>query len=108
MGADEAWVSFIPQGLSVGRLFTNEAEARDAATFLVDGDDGFDLRKVSQVINQLPYLLGALNVPAKQNVATRLELAEALGCLRLQDGTGDTSEEQLGKKLGIGWHGAEK
>jgi hypothetical protein len=64
---------------------------------LVNGDEGLDLRDVSEVIDQLSQLLGRLDIPTKKNVAAGLQFFQASGGFRVEFETGDAGEEQLAK-----------
>lgn len=94
---DELGVSFVTKGLRIRRLFTDEAQAGNTPPFLVNGDEGLDLRDVSEVIDQLSQLLGRLDIPTKKNVAAGLQFFQASGCFRVEFETGDAGEEQLAK-----------
>src|SRR5208283_4675146 len=56
MFPNEGRNTFFSELLSVWRLVSDEFEARDPATFLVDGYDRLDPRQISQVLDKLPKL----------------------------------------------------
>jgi hypothetical protein len=55
---DEVGVAFVAKGLGIGRFLADESEAGDATAFLVDGDEGFDVGQVAEVVDEFAELLG--------------------------------------------------
>jgi hypothetical protein len=83
MFPNESGNTFFSELLSVWRLVSDEFEARDPATFLVDGNDRLDPRQISQVLDKLPKLRSRANVTPKENIPSRLYLAENASGLRI-------------------------
>jgi hypothetical protein len=101
MASHQRAVSFDAQLLGIGRLVANIAQPRNAPAFLVDGDDGFDLAQVPQVIAELSQLRGILQVPAEENETAGLELFEPRGGGTVEFRGGDSSEKKLAKTSGF-------
>jgi hypothetical protein len=66
----------VAQLLRIRRLVPDQAQPRDAASFLIDRDDWLDFAEIAQIIDQLAELARALNVAAKKNESTRLDTTE--------------------------------
>jgi hypothetical protein len=79
----------------VWRLVSDEFEARDPATLLVDRNDRLDPRQISQVIDKLPKLRRRANVTPKENIPPRLHPAENAGGLNIHLLSGHTNEQKL-------------
>ena len=56
MPANQAQVAAVAELLRVRRFIANKLEARDAAAFLVDSDDGFDLAHIAKIVDELAKL----------------------------------------------------
>src|SRR5262249_19056497 len=74
--ADKTGIILVTQLLGVWRLASDQAQSRNAAAFLVDRDDWFNRTQSSQVIDQLPQLRRAFDVPPEKNEAARLDAPE--------------------------------
>ena len=99
---DEVGVAFVAKSLGVGRFLADESEAGDAAAFLVDGDEGFDVGQVAEVVDEFAELLGGDDVATEDNEAAGLEFFEAGGGFGVEFGAGDAGEEELAEEFGIG------
>ena len=73
---DEFAIALLAQLLRTRRLAPNQAQARDASSFLIDGNDWLDCAQVAKMIDQFPQLHCAFDVAAKENEASRLHLAK--------------------------------
>ena len=56
MLTDQFPVTFLPELLRIGRLAANQPQTRDSPTLLVNRDNRLNIRKIPQIINQLPHL----------------------------------------------------
>lgn len=92
---DEGAVSFFTELLGVGGFLADFAEAGDAAAFLVDGDDWFDVREIAKVVGEFPELLRAFDVAGEEDEPTGLNALEAGGGLGIEFRSGDAGEEEL-------------
>lgn len=103
---DELGVTFIPKGLGIGGLLSDETEAGDAAAFLIDGDERFNVGEIAQVVDEFAELLRGDDISAKEDEAAGLELFETGGRIGVEFRSGDTGEEELAEKVGVG-HGGD-
>lgn len=102
MAAYEFKIPAVAKLLGIGRFVADEFEAGDAAAFLVDGDDGFDIAEAAEVVDKLSELVGGLDVSAEENESSGLDVAKELGCCGIEFGAGNADEDEL---TGIvGWH----
>jgi hypothetical protein len=99
---DEGGVAFVAEGLGVRRFLADEAEAGDAAAFLVNGDEGLDVGEVAEVIDEFAELFGADDVAAEEDEAAGLEFFEAGGGGGVEFGSGDAGEEELAEEVCVG------
>ena len=102
---DEGGVAFVAEGLGVGGFLADEAEAGDAAAFLVDGDEGLDVGEVAEVIDEFAELFGADDVAAEEDEAAGLEFFEAGGGGGVEFGAGNAGEEELAEEVCVGHRG---
>lgn len=102
---DQRSIATIAQLLGVRRLVPDQTEARNAAALLVDRDDRLGLAEIAQIVDQFPQLRRALDVPAKQNEAARLDPAKKLGTLRIELVSGNAGQNKLSKR--ISGHGVD-
>lgn len=99
---DKVGVALVTQRLGVWRFLANETEAGNAATFLVNGDEGFDFRQVTKVVNEFTELFRRNDVPTEEDEAAGLEFLEASGRFRVEFWARDASEEELTEMIGVG------
>lgn len=92
--------------MGIGGLLADETESGDATPFLVDGDEGLNVGEIAQVVDEFAELLWGDNVSAKEDEATGLELFETGGGVGVEFRSGDTGEEELAEKVGVG-HGGD-
>ncbi len=92
-------VVLLAELLRVGRFVPDQAQTRNAAAFLIDRDDRFDVAQVAQIVDQLPQLRRARDVAAKQNVAARLHAAEERGGCGIEFRAGHAGEEELSELI---------
>ena len=95
MATDEGEVAAVPELLGVRRFVADQLEARNAAAFLVDGDDRFRLTEIAKIVDELAELLGGLDVASEENESARLNLAEEAGGFGIEFGAGDADEQEL-------------
>ncbi len=95
MFPNEGRITFFSELPGVWRLVSDEFEARDPATLLVDGDDRLDPRQISQVLDKLSKLRRGVNVTPKENITSGLHLAENAGSLRIHLQSRHTNEQKL-------------
>ncbi len=79
MAADQVEVVFLAELLGVGRFVADEFEAADASPFLVNGDDGFVVAEVAQIVDEFAELFGRRDISAEEDVAAGLGGAEEGG-----------------------------
>jgi nicotinate-nucleotide adenylyltransferase len=102
VAANEGEIPAVAELLGIGRLITDEFEARDAAAFLVDRNDRFDIAETSEVVDELAELMRGLDVSAKENKSSGLDVSKEIGACGIEFGAGDADEDEL---TGIvGWH----
>lgn len=101
---DEIWVTFVAESLCVWGFLPDEAQAGDAASLLVDGDEGLDVGQVAKVVDEFAELFRRDDVPPEENKAARLKLFEAGGGFLVKFRTWDAGKEELAEEFGIG-HG---
>ena len=53
MATDESEVATVAELLGVRRFVADQLEARNAATFLIDGDDRFRLAEIAKIVDEL-------------------------------------------------------
>ena len=95
MLSNEVRNTFFSELLRIGRLVSNEFETRDPATLLVDGDEWFNPRQISQVLDKLPKLQRRTTVASEKNLSSGLYLPENAGSLKIQLRSGQTNEQKL-------------
>jgi hypothetical protein len=95
MTLDQFGIALVSQRLGIRRLLADQTQSRNAAAFLVDGDERLDVRDVAQVVDEFAELLRRLNVPSEQNKTTRLEFFEPGGGFRGEFRAGDAHEKKL-------------
>jgi len=95
MATDESEVATVPELLGVRRFVADQLEARNAATFLIDGDDRFRLAEIAKIVDELAELLGGLDVASEENESARLNFAEEASGFGIEFGAGDTDEQEL-------------
>src|SRR5690606_28121525 len=84
--------------LRAGRFAADEAEPGDAPALLVDGDEGFDLAEIAEIVDELPQLPGGLDVASEEDEPARLQLLEAAGGVGIEFGAGNAGEEELAER----------
>jgi hypothetical protein len=100
---DQIDVVFVAQLLCVWRLVANKAQSRDAASFLVDGNNGLDLAKVAQIIDELSKLRCALDIASEKNERPGLHAPKQAGGFRIEFFARNTGHDQLTKGNGLHW-----
>src|ERR1700693_6284048 len=60
-------IVLVAQLLRVRRFAADQSQTRNAAAFLIDGDDRLDLAEITQIIDQLSQLRSALAVAPEKN-----------------------------------------
>jgi nicotinate-nucleotide adenylyltransferase len=102
VATNESEIPAVAELLGIGRLITDEFEARDAAAFLVDRNDRFDIAETSEVVDELAELMRRLDVSAEENKSSGLDVSKEIGACGIEFGAGDADEDEL---TGIvGWH----
>ena len=102
MAAYEIKVAAVSELLGIRRFVANEFEARDAAAFLIDRDNGFDIAEAPKVVDELAELMRGLDVSAEENESSGLDLAKEIGCCGIEFCAGDADEDELTRI--VGWH----
>ena len=95
MPPHEIEIAFLAQLLGVRRLLPDQAQARNAAAFLVDRDDRLDRAQVAQVVDQLSQLRRALDVAPENDVSARLHAAKKSGRFAIEFFARDAGQDQL-------------
>ena len=106
MTPDQIDVAFVAQLLRVRRFISDQPQSRNAAAFLVNGDNRLDLTQITQIIDELPELRGSLDVAAEEDKRSRLDAPKQVSCFRIQLFAGHTSHDQLTQRIAL--HGAER
>src|SRR6266853_1893087 len=101
---DQFDIVFVAQLLRVRRLVADQTQSRNAAAFLIDGDDRLDFAQIAQIVDELPELGGAFDISAEKNERARLHFTEKPGRRWLELFSGHTRDDQLTER--IGFHGA--
>jgi chromosome segregation and condensation protein ScpB len=91
--------------LRIRRLLANQTQPRNASAFLINRDEGLDVRDVAEVSDEFAELSRTLDVPAEKDEATGLELFETGGGFGVEFGTGDAHEKELTEEVGGGHNG---
>src|SRR5437870_12546118 len=81
---DQFYIVFVAQLLRVRRLVADQTQSRNATALLIDGDDGLDFAQIAQIVEELPELRGAFDIPAEKNERARLHFTEKPGRRRLE------------------------
>ena len=102
MLADEAEIIAITELLGVRRLVADELEAGNAAAFLIDRNDGLDVAKIAQIVDEFAQLGGGLDVPSEEDESSGLEFLVESGVLRREFISGDADEQKLTRV--VRWH----
>ena len=84
MAANKRPVAFVAQLLRIRRFLADQPQARNASTFLIDGDDRLDLRDITQIVDQLSQLFGLLDVASEKDKPARLHAAEHGSGVRIE------------------------
>lgn len=100
MPPDQVEIVTVTELLRIGRLVPDELETGDAATLLINGDDGFHITKVAQVVDQLAELRGRLDIASKENESAGLEVAIKTGSRGIEFIAGNADEQQLARVRG--------
>lgn len=88
-------IALLPQLLRVRRFVADHPQTRNAAAFLIDGDDRFDLADGAEIVDQLAQLRRTLDVSREKNKTARLHPLKQVGRLAIEFGAGDASENEL-------------
>src|SRR5689334_5606639 len=64
---DQIQIVLVAQLLRVWWLAADQSQTRNAAAFLIDGDDWLDLAQIAQIVDQFSQLRSALNVAPEKN-----------------------------------------
>ena len=99
VAGDEFLVAFFPEILGVGRFVADQAQTRNAAAFLVDGDDGLDPAEVAKVVDESAELFRVLDVPPENDKTAWLEAAETFGGIGIKFAAGNPGEEELTEEM---------
>ena len=73
MPPNELDVALLAQLLRVRRFVADQAQPRNASTFLVDRDDRLDRAQIAEIVDQLPQLSRAFDVSPENNKPARLD-----------------------------------
>ncbi len=95
MAAHERGVVAFAQLGRAGRFVAHGLEPGNAPAFLVDGDDGFGVAEVAQVVEEFPQPGGGLDVAGKEDVTPRLHAAQGGGGDGVEFGSGQADEQEL-------------
>ena len=96
---DEVDVAFLAKLLGVGGFVPDFAEAGDAAAFLVDGDDGFDVGDGAEVVEESAKLSRTLDVAGENDEAAGLDSLEEGGGVGVESFAGNADEKSLANHL---------
>src|SRR5205085_12197286 len=94
-------VVLVTQLLRIRRLVADQSQTRNAAAFLIDGDDRLSVAQIAQVIDQLSQLRRAFDIAAEKNKPTGLNSSKERGRVRIEFFAGNTGEYQLTKRITV-------
>src|SRR6266705_3465943 len=97
--ADKIDIVLVAKLLSVWRLAADQAQARHAPAFLIDGNDRLALAQIAQVVDEFAKLCRALDVAPKENKTPGLHSPEDAGAFRVEHFTRHTCEYQLTERI---------
>jgi len=76
-------------------LGADQAQSRNAAAFLIDGDDRLDLAQIAQVVDQLSQLRRTFDVAPEQNEPARLDAPKHFRTGGVELFAGNTAQDEL-------------
>ena len=96
---DQIDIILVAQLLRVRRLAADQAQPRNAAAFLIDGDDRFDFAEIAQIVDQLSQLRRAFDVAPEKNESARLNAPKHFRAGGIEFLAGNAAEDQLTERI---------
>jgi len=95
MAGDELRIALVAELAGIRRLVAEEFQSGDAASFLVDRDDRFNVAEFPEAVGECSELGGGLNVSSKEDESSRLDPPDELLVGRVDLGAGNAEEQKL-------------
>jgi hypothetical protein len=95
MAGDEFGIALVAELAGIRRLVAEEFQSGDAASFLVDRNDRFNVAEFPEAVGECTELGGGLDVSSKEDESSRLDPPDEVLIGRVDFGAGNAEEQKL-------------
>jgi hypothetical protein len=95
MAGDEFRIALVAELAGIRRLVAEEFQSGDAASFLVDRDDRFNVAEFPEAVGKCTELGGGLDVSSKEDESSRLDPPDEVLVGRVDLAAGNAEEQKL-------------